>query len=345
MSFAAQRLALGEVPAIDLHIQGSTGLATRGGVAADHASRPELGRDVRTVRLLGVPMDLGASRRGVDMGPSAMRLANVAGALRTLGIPVVDSGNVPVPDRDELPPAPLSRLEAISRVARDIAARTAEAIGQNERPLVIGGDHSLAAGSVAGSATALAARGERVGLIWFDAHADINTPRSSQTGNVHGMPVAHLLGLGDVRLSQLASVMPAVLPEHLVYVGLRDVDDAEKHTIARLGIRAFTMRDIDERGLRAVMDDAVRIATRDTGGVHVSLDVDFVDPRDAPGVGTPVRGGVSVREAHLAMEVLSDAGAMVAMDLVEINPILDRANGTAALAVDLVASAFGRRIL
>lgn len=330
----------GDGPAIDLDTD-------PGADSHDTHQSPafEASRDVRTIRLLGVPMDLGASRRGVDMGPSAMRLADVAGALRTLGIPVVDGGNVPVPDRDELPPAPLSRLEAISHVARDIAERTAEAIRRNERPLVLGGDHSLSTGSVAGSATALAERGERVGLIWLDAHSDINTPRTSLTGNVHGMPVAHLLGLGDARLSQIASVMPAVLPEHFVYVGLRDVDDAEKHTIARLGIRAFTMRDIDERGMRAVMDDAVRITTRGTGGVHVSLDADFVDPREAPGVGTPVRGGVSVREAHLAMEILSDSGAMVAMDLVEINPILDRANGTAELAVDLVASAFGRRIL
>lgn len=305
----------------------------------------DMGRDVRMVRLIGVPMDLGASRRGVDMGPSAMRLADVAGALHALDIPVADDGNVLVPDRAELPASPLGRLDAIAQVASRIAHRTAEAIGRGERPLVLGGDHSLAAGSVAGSATALAVRGERIGLIWLDAHADINTPQTSLSGNVHGMPVAHVLGLGDTRLSQLASILPAVLPEHLVYVGLRDVDDAEKDTIARMGIHAFTMRDIDERGMRAVMNDAVRIATNGSGGLHLSLDADFIDPGEAPGVGTPVRGGVSLREAHLAMEIVCDSRAMVAMDLVEINPILDRANSTAELAVDLVASAFGRRIL
>jgi arginase len=298
-----------------------------------------------SVRIIGVPMDLGASRRGVDMGPSAMRLADVADAMRRLGLTVTDEGNVQVPDRSEVPSSPLGRIGAISLVAAELAARTANAIRQGACPLVIGGDHSLSVGSVAGTATVLAERGQRVGLIWFDAHADINTPDTTLTGNVHGMPVAHLLGLGDERLSRLASVTPAVRAEHLVYIGLRDLDAAEKHTIAQLGIRAFTMRDIDERGMRNVMDEAMQIVTRGTGGVHVSLDADFIDPREAPGVGTPVRGGVSLREAHLAMEIINDSRAMLAMDLVEINPILDRANATAELATDLVASAFGRRIL
>lgn len=297
------------------------------------------------VRLIGVPMDLGASRRGVDMGPSAMRLAAVAEAIRRLGIAVTDEGNVQVPDRSEVPESPLGRIGAISLVAAELAARTANAIRHRECPLVIGGDHSLSVGSVAGTATVMAERGQRVGLIWFDAHADINTPETTLTGNVHGMPVAHLLGMGDERLARIASVHPAVLVEHLVYIGLRDLDEAEKQTIARLGIRAFTMRDIDERGMRDVMDEAMHIVTHGTGGVHVSLDADFIDPREAPGVGTPVRGGVSLREAHLAMEIINDSRAMLAMDLVEINPILDRANATAELATDLVASAFGRRIL
>jgi len=281
--------------------------------------------DRDAVRIIGVPMDLGASRRGVDMGPSAMRLADVADVIRRLGLSVTDEGNV--------------------RVAAELAARTANAVRHGTCPLVIGGDHSLSVGSVAGTATVLAERGERVGLIWFDAHADINTPDTTLTGNVHGMPVAHLLGLGDERLSRLASVTPAVRAEHLVYIGLRDLDEAEKHTIAQLGIRAFTMRDIDERGMRNVMDEAMQVVTHGTGGVHVSLDADFIDPREAPGVGTPVRGGVSLREAHLAMEIINDSRVMLAMDLVEINPILDRANATAELATDLVASAFGRRIL
>ena len=300
---------------------------------------------LRAVRLIGVPMDLGASRRGVDMGPSAMRLAEVAEALTALGVTVTDDGNVPVPDRNELPSLPLGRMGAIAQVAGEVARRTAQALRRGECPLVLGGDHSLSVGSVAGTATVLAERGQRVGLIWLDAHADINTPDTSLTGNVHGMPVAHLLGLGDPRLSGVVPITPVVRPEHLVYVGLRDVDAAEKTIIAQLGIRAFTMRDIDERGMRAVMVEALQIVTRGTGGLHVSLDADVIDPREAPGVGTPVRGGVSLREAHLAMELLNDSGAMVAMDLVEINPILDQANGTARLAADLVGSIFGRRIL
>jgi len=230
-------------------------------------------------------------------------------------------------------------------VCAAVADRTAAAVRAGIRPLGVGGDHSLAMGSVAGVATALADRGERLGMIWLDAHGDLNTPESSLSGNVHGMPVAHLLGLGDARLSQLSSAFPAIHPEHLVYVGLRDLDDAEKRTIKAMGLHAFTMRDIDERGLRSVMNEAVAIATRGTGGMHVSCDVDWIDPGEAPGVGTPVRGGATLREAHLAMEIIHDADALVSMDLVEINPILDRQNHTAELAAELVASAFGRRIL
>ena len=298
-----------------------------------------------TLQLIGVPMDLGASRRGVDMGPSAMRLADVSELLRGLGYEVEDAGNIAVPDRESLPRADGARLAAIADVCAELARLTSAAVRSGVRPLVLGGDHSLAAGSVAGTATALAERGQRVGLIWLDAHADLNTPESSLSGNVHGMPVAHLLGLGDARLSHLSTVCPAVHPEHLVYVGLRDLDRAEKALITSLGLRAFTMRDIDERGLRAVMDEAVAIASRGTGGIHLSCDADWIDPREAPGVGTPVRGGATMREAHLAMEIIHDSGALVAMDLVEINPILDRRNQTAELAAELIASAFGRRIL
>ncbi len=298
-----------------------------------------------TVQLIGVPMDLGASRRGVDMGPSAMRLANLGDLLQRLGLTVDDIGNVAVPDRASIAMTLAARLAAITDVCEEVARLTSVAVRAGVRPLVIGGDHSLAAGSVAGTATAMAERGERVGLIWLDAHADLNTPASSLSGNVHGMPVAHLLGLGDHRLSHLSTAFPAVLPNHLVYVGLRNLDNAEKAHIAQMGLHAFTMRDIDERGLRSVMDEAVSIATHGTGGVHLSCDADWIDPREAPGVGTPVRGGATLREAHLAMEIVHDSGALVAMDLVEINPILDRQNHTAELAAELIASAFGRRIL
>jgi arginase len=299
----------------------------------------------RAVRVIGVPMDLGASRRGVDMGPSAMRLADVAGRLRQLGHAVDDLGNVRVPDRAALTGGGRDFLPAIVQVCAELAAMTADAVRAGATPLVLGGDHSLGAGSVAGVATALAERGERLGLIWLDAHGDLHTPETSASGNVHGMPVAHLLGRGDPRLAQIARPSPAVRQENVAFVGLRDLDPPEQEFIRSAGIHAFTMRDIDERGLRAVMQDALDIATRGTGGVHVSCDADWVDPGEAPGVGTPVRGGATLREAHLAMEMISDSGAMVAMDLVEINPILDRHNHTAELAVDLLASAFGRCIL
>jgi arginase len=294
---------------------------------------------------MGVPLDFGAARRGVDMGPSALRLAHLQPALRQLGYHVEDIGNLLTPDRDAVAPGTDAAIEVIAAVCTDLASRTAAAVRDGVVPLVLGGDHSLAAGSVAGVATALAERGESLGLIWLDAHADLNTPDTSPSGNVHGMPVAHLLGLGDARLARLAGDRAAVRAEQVVYVGLRDLDDAEKRRLRELRMHAFTMRDIDERGLRAVMADALAIATNGTGGVHVSFDLDWIDPSDAPGVGTPVPGGATLREAHLAMELLHDAARVVSMDVVEVNPILDRHNRTAELAVELLASAFGRRIL
>jgi arginase len=298
-----------------------------------------------TIRIIGVPMDLGASRRGVDMGPSAVRLANIGDRLRELGHEVEDIGNILVPDRATLPGRGRDYLPAITEVCAQLATVTADAIRQGRAPLVLGGDHSLGAGSVAGVATALAERGEKLGLIWLDAHGDLHTPESSASGNVHGMPVSHLLGVGDRRLASLASPSPAVRAEHVVFVGLRDLDPPERQFIREHGIVAFTMRDIDERGLKAVMTDAIEIASRGTGGIHVSCDADWIDPNEAPGVGTPVRGGATLREAHLAMELIDDCDKMVSMDLVEINPILDQHNSTAELAVQLIASAFGRQIL
>jgi arginase len=309
------------------------------------ATTAVLRRATRDIHIMGVPMDLGASRRGVDMGPSAMRLAGVAERLRQLGHAVDDHGNVRVPDRTSLSGSGREFLPAIAQVCEELAAFTASAVRNGATPLVLGGDHSLGAGSVAGVASALAEQGQALGLIWLDAHGDLHTPETSDTGNVHGMPVAHLLGLGDARLAGIAKPGPAVRPEHVVFVGLRDLDPPEQAFIRDSGVRAFTMRDIDERGLRAVMSDALEIATRGTGGIHVSCDADWIDPAEAPGVGTPVRGGATLREAHLAMEIIADSDAMLAMDLVEINPILDRHNHTAELAVDLLASAFGRRIL
>jgi len=279
------------------------------------------------------------------MGPSALRIANLADRLRRLGHEVEDRGNLIVSQREHLADSADETLVAMAGVCRALAVESAAAVRERITPLALGGDHSLAMGSIAGVATALAERGERVGVIWLDAHGDINTPQSSESGNLHGMPVAHLLGLGDRRLSAISTPHPALRPSQCVMVGLRDLDPAERRHIRELGIKAFTMRDIDERGLQPVMAEAIAIASTGTGGIHVSCDPDWIDPRDAPGVGTPVRGGATFREAHLALEMVADSGRLVSMDLVEINPVLDERNRTAELAVDLIVSAFGARIL
>ena len=299
-----------------------------------------------SLALLGVPLDLGASRRGVEMGPSAVRLAQLAQRLERLGHDVVDTGDVPIPTRETLGVGRgIEFLPTITGVCRDIAVRTAQIVRDGRIPVVLGGDHSLAAGSIAGVATALAERGERLGVIWLDAHADLNTPESTLSGNVHGMPVAHLLGHGDAGMASIASPAPALRPEHLVIIGARDLDQAERTHAREYGVTIYTMRDIDERGLSTILAEAIAKVSEGTTGLHVSLDLDFVDPRDAPGVGTPVRGGVTYREAHLAMETLWDSGRVVSLDLVEVNPVLDSYNQTAELAVELMASAFGQRIL
>ena len=299
-----------------------------------------------SIDLLGVPLDLGASRRGVEMGPSAVRLAQLAARLELLGHQVTDTGDVPVPTRETLRfGGGIDFLPTITAVCRDVAVRCAGIVRANRIPLVLGGDHSLSAGSVAGVATALAERGQRLGLVWIDAHADLNTPDTTLSGNVHGMPVAHLLGHGDPGLASLASPSPAVRPEHLVIIGARDLDQAERANARAFGVTIYTMRDLDERGLRTVLAEAIAKVSDGTDGLHVSLDLDFVDPQEAPGVGTPVRGGATFREAHLAMETLWDTGRVVSMDLVEVNPVLDRFNHTAELAVGLMASAFGQRII
>ncbi|MEO5798133.1 MAG: arginase [Gemmatimonadales bacterium] len=299
-----------------------------------------------SISLLGVPLDLGASRRGVEMGPSAVRLAQLAARLESLGHQVTDTGDVAVPTRETLGFAEgLDYLPTITAVCREVALRTAALVRNGTIPLVLGGDHSVAAGSVAGVSTALAERGGKLGLIWLDAHADLNTPQSTLSGNVHGMPVAHLLGHGDAEMARLATPAPAVRPEHTVIIGARDLDQAERSNARDFGVTIYTMRDLDERGLRTVLVEAIEKVSRGTSGIHVSLDLDFVDPQEAPGVGTPVRGGATYREAHLAMETLWDTGRVVSMDLVEVNPVLDRFNQTAELAVGLMASAFGQRIL
>ena len=301
----------------------------------------------RKIQLLGVPLDLGQSRRGVDMGPSAVRVAGLEARLEALGHIVEDGGNVSVsmPElKHEGDPA-AKYLKEITSTCTKSAELVIKALEAGKIPLIIGGDHSLAAGTVSGVAEFYRRQSKGVGLLWIDAHSDINTPGTSPSGNVHGMPLAALLGLGPSELGNIFDFSPKVKPENCVLFGVRDIDAAERDNIRRAGINVFTMRDIDERGIRSLMEEALWIVSKGTAGYHVSLDMDWVDPEDAPGVGTPVRGGATYREAHLAMVIIADRGGMLSFEVVEINPVLDEKNRTADLAVELTASAFGKKIL
>ncbi|MEO6445336.1 MAG: arginase [Gemmatimonadaceae bacterium] len=300
------------------------------------------------VRIIGVPMDLGASRRGVDMGPFAVRYTDLREQLEKLGHSVEDAGNVSVPFREDAARGAqrgARYLGAITAVCADVAAQVQAALAAGQVPVVLGGDHALSAGSIAGAATHLAGSDKRLGVVWVDAHADLNTPATSRSGNVHGMPLAALLGHGDGAMSSISSSQPCLRPSDLALVGLRDVDDAERENIRKWKLSAFTMRALDERGVRSVMEEAIAVATRETAGLWVSFDMDVIDPDEAPGVGTPVAGGMTYREAHLAMEMLADTGKLVGLDLVEVNPVLDARNRTAEIARELILSALGKRIL
>ena len=299
------------------------------------------------IAIIGAPLDLGAGRRGVDMGPSAMRVANINKRVAALGYEVEDLGNVAVDQPESLPEGPrhAKYLPQIAAACQRLATMVEQVADEGKAPLVMGGDHSIAIGTVAGMARHFRRKKKRMGLLWIDAHADMNTPQTSPSGNVHGMPLACCIGLGPEELTKLLGFAPKVQPRNVALVGLRDVDILERPHVRGSGVRAFTMRDIDERGLRSVMKEAIGIATDGTAGVHLSLDMDYVDPQYAPGVGTPVRGGATYREAHLAMEMICDSGHMVSMEVVEVNPVIDETNRTADLAVELVMSALGKKIL
>jgi arginase len=299
------------------------------------------------IAILGAPLDLGAARRGVDMGPSALRLAGLGSRIAALGYSVEDLGNVFVEQQESTPLGPLNAkyLAQIASACASLADMVDRAVREKCFPLVLGGDHSVAAGTVAGVSHAYRKQGKKIGVIWVDAHADMNTPETSPSGNVHGMPLACCIGEGPAELTDILGYAPKVEPHNVVLVGIRDVDASERRRVRASGINVFTMRDIDERGMRDVMEEALALAGADTGGVHLSLDMDAVDPDEAPGVGTPVRGGVTYREAHLAMEIVCDSGQLTSMEVVEVNPVLDSANRTALLAVELVLSALGKRIL
>lgn len=311
--------------------------------ATGTAAAPRRVGTTHEVHLVGVPMDLGAGRRGVDMGPSALRLARLAAALRGLGHGVTDHGNVAVPVAETVP----------TRDADDASARYADAIAATTRatrraldqvpvdaiPIVLGGDHAVSLGSVAHARS----RG-RTGVLWIDAHGDLNTPESSPSGNVHGMPLAHLLGRGDPRLLAACGAEPALRPEDVVLVGVRSLDPGERELAHALGLTVLTMADIDRRGMARVAEDALAVLGH-VDRLHVSLDADVLDPAVAPGVGTPVVGGLSYREAHLLMELIADDARLTGVDLVEVNPTLDVQNRTAAVMVEMTASLLGKRIM
>ncbi len=299
------------------------------------------------VRIIGVPMDLGQSRRGVDMGPSALRGAGLQPSIKKLGLQVEDIGNLSVKQPEEMPIGEkrAKYLQEIAETCGDVAAAAEKALTEGFLPLVLGGDHSIAAGVAAGVANYFRKDEKQIGYLWLDAHGDMNTPESSPSGNVHGMPLAAIMGYGAPELVDLLGFKPKAEPGNIVIGGARDLDAQERKIVKKSGIHVFTMRDIDERGMREVMSDALKYAMDDTAGIAVSLDMDFVDPADAPGVGTPVRGGVTYREAHLAMEMIADTESMVSLEVVEINPILDEHNRTALLGVELVLSGLGQKIL
>lgn len=302
---------------------------------------------IAKIKIIGVPLDLGQDRRGVDMGPSAIRAANLNARLRSLGYDVEDAGDIAVtiPEMMHYGNRHAKYLKPIAETCQRVARAVGSALRSGYAPMVLGGDHSIAIGTMAGVSRHFRSRRARAGLIWIDAHADMNTPQTSPSGNIHGMPLACCVGLGPRDLTHLPGFSPLVQPENAALVGVRDVDVLEKPHVRRSGVRAFTMRHIDERGLRAVMEEAIRIASENTAGFHVSLDMDYLDPAEAPGVGTPIRGGGTYREAHLALEMIADTGRMISLEIVEVNPILDIGNRTASLAVELAMSAFGKRIL
>jgi arginase len=302
----------------------------------------------KAVHIIGVPLDLGGGRRGVDMGPSALRIAGLGERLATLGFAVTDAGNVsvPLPETQAECHTQKKYIDDIAGVCTELYSRARAAMDAGAFPLVLGGDHSLAAGSVAAAAASARDRSRLpIGLLWIDAHGDMNTPDTSPSGNVHGMPLAALLGPEPRELSTIGGFSPTVLPGHTVLIGVRNLDDREKELVRASGIHVFTMKDIDRLGIASVAEQAVELASAGTAGIHVSLDMDVCDPSIAPGVGTPVRGGLDYREAHMVMELVSDAGLLTSLDIVEVNPTLDLRNSTAELGAELALSALGLKIL
>lgn len=311
------------------------------------STSPDLPGAGRNVTILGVPLGFGQSMAGVDLGPSAMRVAGITERIAKLGYEVNDLGDLDV-DRPRSHPREGEKLKYLREVhaaCERLAVEVESIVDAGELPITIGGDHSIAIGSLAGVVRALRKRNETPGLIYFDAHADMNTPDTTPSGNIHGMPLAAVLGYGAPELVEVAGFAPKFEPRLCAHIGAREIDSGERELIRRLGMRFFTMREIDERGLSVCMDEAIAVAGKGSGGYCVTFDVDALDPRDAPGSGTLVRGGLSYREAHLAMEKIADAGRLRSLEVVEINTALDVNNRTAELGVELILSALGKTIL
>ncbi len=302
---------------------------------------------MKVVDISGVPLDLGAGRRGVDMGPSAFRIANVGQRIAALGYHVHDMGDilVPIPEVIGVESQRARYVREIGAVCETLYGRVRESLLAGHIALSLGGDHSLAAGSIAGTASALREQGRPIAVLWIDAHADMNTPESTLSGNVHGMPLACVLGEGPPELVDIGGFKPKIDAKRCAVVGLRNLDEREKEIVRQSGVHAYTMKDIDRHGMASVMERALGVICSGGAALHVSFDMDGVDPAVSPGVGTPVRGGLSYREAHLLMEMVADSDRMVALDVVEVNPILDHGNSTAVLGCELILSALGEEIL
>jgi arginase len=303
---------------------------------------------MKSVHIIGVPLDLGGGRRGVDMGPSAFRIAGLGERLAALGYAVTDKGDLPapIPETQELRDERKKYIRDIAKVCQKLYQTTLSTLDEGAMPVVLGGDHSLAAGSVAATAEwAKRTRNLPIGLLWVDAHGDMNTPATSLSGNVHGMPLAALLGTEPAELARIGNVSPKVLPAHTVIIGVRNLDEREKVAVRDSHVHVFTMKDIDRQGIASIVEQAVNLAGNGTAGIHVSFDMDVCDPLIAPGVGTPVKGGLDYREAHMVMEIVADSGLLTSIDLVEVNPTLDMQNTTAQLGTELALSALGMKIL
>jgi arginase len=308
------------------------------------SDRPGAGR---RVSILGVPLGFGSSLAGVDIGPAALRVARLNQRIAQLGYEVRDLGDMRIarPQMTSEAAGKVKYLQEVAAVCEELAQEVRNILSGGELPLVLGGDHSIAIGSIAGVSSFYRERNQTLGLIWFDAHADMNTPETSPSGNIHGMPLSALLGHGATELTQVAGFAPKLNPRFCAHIGARDIDQGERELIRQLGIRFFTMREIDERGISVCIDEAISIASRASAGYSVTFDIDALDPGDAPGSGTLVRGGLTYREAHLALEKVSEAGGMRSLELVEINTALDVNNRTAEIGVELILSALGKTIL